>query len=220
MKYLLMQWYNMKYMVKHNLAAILSGLLYTILIATWHMTSYISGVYIRHGVQESIYSTFTSSITLLVLSIIAVILYNSDISDKTYTYIRMRPINPTIYTIIKVISIWIITSTFSTGIYLSDSLLVGKFSWIGFLTVLVTALNITVISSSIGSLIGGKASIFVIAGYSGLSTSLHDMFSRGTIASWLKSISMLAPIYNVIPWIGLLAIVLLLVKELRRNIRA
>ncbi len=220
MRYLILQWYNIKYMLKHNITAIIAGMLYATLIIIWNITSYTSGLYIKHTIKDSIYNTFTSNITLLVLSIIAVILYNSDLSDKTYTYIRMRPINPMIYTGLKVVSIWIITSVFTTGIYLSDSLLVGKFSLGGLITIVLTTLNIAIISSSIGALIGGKASIFVIAGYSGLSTSLHDMFTSGTIASWLKSISMIAPIYNVIPWVGILALILLLIKELRRNIRA
>ncbi len=221
MRYLKHTFYVGFYLLKHNMATTLSLLGYAILISIWNITTYTSGVFIKHTAQESLFNVFSSNITLILLSIVSSILFLSDINDGSIAYIKMRPMSPIYHTLSKIFASWILVSVISTVIFLSDALLLGTFSLTSYIALLITTLNIIIISSFIGSLTSNiKASIFVMIAYSSLSTSLHNVLLQGEVASWLKSLSLIAPVYHAIPTIGIICIPIMLIRELHRNIRA
>lgn len=221
MKWLSIWWYNLKYLIRHEKLVIIVGIIYSTVLITINLSSYFRGLYIVKTAWESVYNLFTGNASLIIISVIAAILYTSDISNSSYNYIRMRPINPVIYATIKIINIWIIVSIMATAIYLSDSLFIGKFALKYLVIVLITILNISVVTSSISSLFSDRRTVIIVTlAYSGLSTSLHTMFLNNTVASWVKTLSMLAPMYEAIPVTGIVLLTLLIIKELRRNIRA
>lgn len=221
MKWISIWWYNLKYLIRHEKLVIIVGIIYSTVLITINLSSYFRGLYIVKTAWESVYNLFTGNASLIIISVIAAILYTSDISNSSYNYIRMRPINPVIYATIKIINIWIIVSIMATAIYLSDSLFIGKFALKYLVIVLITILNISVVTSSISSLFSDRRTVIIVTlAYSGLSTSLHTMFLNNTVASWVKTLSMLAPMYEAIPVTGIVLLTLLIIKELRRNIRA
>ena len=221
MKWLSIWWYNLKYLIRHEKIVIIVGIIYSAVLITINLSSYFRGLYIAKTAGESAYDLFTGNATLLIISVIAAILYTSDIANTSYNYIRMRPTNPVIYAIIKIVNMWIIISIMAIAMYLSDSLFIGEFSLKYLLIVILTILNISVITSSIGALFTDRRTVIIVTlAYSGLSTSLHTMFLNNTVASWLKTLSMLAPMYESVPITGIVLLILLIIKELRRNIRA
>ncbi|HID15784.1 MAG TPA: hypothetical protein EYP16_03145 [Candidatus Atribacteria bacterium] len=221
MKWLSIWWYNLKYLIRHEKLVIIVGTIYSAVLITINLSSYFRGLYIAKTAGESVYDLFTGNVTLIIISVIAAILYTSDIANISYNYIRMRPINPVVYAIIKIVNIWIIISIMTIAIYLSNSLFIGRFTLKYLLIVILILLNISIVTSSIGSLFSDRRTVIIITlAYSGLSTSLHTMFLNNTVASWLKTLSMLAPMYEAIPIIGIVLLMLLIIKELRRNIRA
>ena len=209
-----------KYLFKQNKMAIITFLLYTGIIVIWNAITYSRGLFIQQTEAETAYSVFSASINLIVFTVIAVILYTSDVTDGTIGYIRMRPLSVEIHTFIKLTVITLILLLGILPIYTS-SVLIGTYSTIYFLLTILTAINISIISSGVSVILkNNKAAMLTMAAYSGLSTGLHSTLIGGNIASWLKTLSLIAPLYKVLPWVGILLLPLIFLLERRRDIRA